>query len=386
MKQFLTFLLFGVLIFALPGCEENSTISPDDKTEQPNEKPDDPDNGKEEDPNDQPDDPNNGKEEDPNDQPDDPDNGKEEDPNDQPDDPDNDNEEELPDGVIPDNEIHYVATARVVPDWFSFGSAAYLSNEWDETTGKGVITFADAVREIGFHAFVSSIELTEIIIPNTVTTIAVAAFDNCYNLTSITLPEALSSIEVGAFLGCWSLTTFKGGLASSDGRCLIQDGNLIAFAPAGLNSYTIPDGVLSIGTWAFSYDIYGITCLSSITIPDSVTSIGEMAFQSCRGLKEVTLGNGIVSIGEMAFQYCENLTTVTIPENVTWIGNSAFENCTNLREIYCKPITPPMLATWLVFWGHALDRKFYVPVGSGEAYQTAEIWDWYAEHIEEREF
>ena len=59
----------------------------------------------------------------------------------------------------------------------------------------------------------------------------------------------------------------------------------------------IPDGVTSIGDWAFS-DCIGLT---SITIPDSVTSIGDWAFSRCRGLTSITIPSSVISIGDGAF-------------------------------------------------------------------------------------
>ena len=54
-----------------------------------------------------------------------------------------------------------------------------------------------------------------------------------------------------------------------------------------LTSVTIGNGVTSIGSSAFD----GCTSLKSITIPDSVTSIGESAFSGCSGLTSVTFKN-----------------------------------------------------------------------------------------------
>ncbi len=299
MKKVSIYLLFIALFLGLSACEENSTtvLPNQEPSEKPDEKPEKPDDG----------------------------------------------EEVNPDESIPDNEIHYIATEKIFGNYdIAFPGAVFRSNEWDEISGKGVITFEYPITTIGFHAFVSCRELIEIIIPNSVTVIETAAFDGCYNLTSITLPPNLKSIRADAFLNCWGLTTFKGGLSSSDGRCLIQEGNLIAFAPAGLTDYTIPDSVVSIGDYALSYQIYGASP-TKIVIPDSVTTLGDYAFSRCKDLTEISIGNSVYSIGECAFEVCTGLTQVTIPAHVTWIGNSAFSGCENLSEIYCKPITPPAI-------------------------------------------
>ena len=57
----------------------------------------------------------------------------------------------------------------------------------------------------------------------------------------------------------------------------------------------------------------------SYTIPNSVTSIGSYAFSGCRGLTSVTIPNSVTSIGIAAFSGCTGLTSVTIPNSVTSI-------------------------------------------------------------------
>ena len=72
------------------------------------------------------------------------------------------------------------------------------------------------------------------------------------------------------------------------------------------NTYTVPDGVEKIGSYAF----YGCDSLTSVAIPDSVTGIEKEAFFSCRNLKRATIGSGVTSIGEDAFYYCNSLKDI----------------------------------------------------------------------------
>ena len=138
-------------------------------------------------------------------------------------------------------------------------------------------TIPDGVTEIGDNAFWQCKSLINITIPHCVTSIGEEAFYLCTSLTSVTIPDSVTSIENAAFAYCSSLTNFQGKFASDDGRCLIVEGVLNSFAPAGLTEYTIPDRVTSIGEVAF----YRCTSQTSITIPDSVTSIGTYAFYGC---------------------------------------------------------------------------------------------------------
>jgi len=265
------------------------------------------------------------------------------------------------------------------------------------------VTIPSSVTEIGRDAFYVS-RITNIIIPNSVTKIEESAFGSCLSLehvtlpnslisigdrafyycslTSITIPDSVASIGEAAFDFCLSLTAFYGKYASEDNRCLIIDNVLNSFAiGCGAKEYTIPDGIISIGTHAF----YDCASLTRVTIPDSVTSIGDWAFSGCTSLTSVTIGNSVTSIGERAFYDCSSLRSVTIPDSVTSIGDYAFNNCISLTEVYCKPTTPPTAAgyysRWNTFDNNASERKIYVPHSSVSVYKSTQYWSDYADSI-----
>ena len=194
-------------------------------------------------------------------------------------------------------------------------STRKINLDLSETTG---LTY------INSDTFQSCTGLVNIIIPDSVTRIDYEAFENCSSLASITIPNSVTRIYSGrSFIGCSSLTAFNVSAnnnyycSSDDGKILYnKDKTTLLAYPSATGDVTIPDGVTSIGDYAF----YNCNSLESVTIPDSVTSIGYDAFYGCSNLASVTIGNGLTEIDYHAFGNCSSLTSVHITDLTAWIN------------------------------------------------------------------
>ena len=160
------------------------------------------------------------------------------------------------------------------------------------------------------------------------------AFKNCTELKSVSLPSTLTKIGnsygVPPFSGCHSLESIEiaegNEVYASDGNCIMRkaDNTLVL----GLKASKIPSYTEHIGSHAFRD-----SGAESIALPEGVTSIGDYAFAHNDRLKEITLPQSLTSIGKYAFLWCAALESIALPDGVTSVGNNAFSTCISLKEL-----------------------------------------------------
>ena len=241
-------------------------------------------------------------------------------------------------------------------------------------------------------------------------------FHSCTELTNIVLPNGITSIENYAFQGCTNLalTSLPNGITSI--------GNYAFYNCDNLALTNLPDAVTSIGNDAFA--------ASNVSISDfrNVTTIGEYAFHSCplttlifrkvisigdyafsnstTGIASIVFNEGLTNIGIHAFESnyddrgadLNTVSEIILPSTLQSIGYLAFAGLppevfsymTYIRKATILATTPPTIEGYKVdtsgaynVFGKGATESIVVPAGCGEAHKAAEGWSEYADKIVE---
>ena len=194
------------------------------------------------------------------------------------------------------------------------------------------------------HLYLNSTLLTELVIPDSVTSIGDEVFCGCRSLTSVTIGDSVTSIGSNAFYGCYKLvevrnlsdlTIIKG--YSNNGYIGYYALNIITDATTPSKLWQTTDGYLFYEDGETCYLLGYTGSETDLTLPADCHGkdyeIYKYAFYNHGGITSVTIGDSVTSIGDRAFYYCSSLTTVTIGNSVTSIGGSAFYECSSLTSV-----------------------------------------------------
>ena len=176
-----------------------------------------------------------------------------------------------------------------------------------------------------------------------VTEVDYRAFDNCPELTELVVPKTVTyipSISGSPKVECVTVAEENPYYRSLDGVLYGQErygrrekgeySELLYYPPAHPGEhFVIPEFVESIAAFAFS----NCQKLKSVVLADKVTSICEGAFQNCINLKSITWGVSLRFIWGKAFENCTALKSIVFPDSIEDVSSDAFRGCVNISSI-----------------------------------------------------
>ncbi|MBR6414824.1 MAG: leucine-rich repeat protein [Bacteroidales bacterium] len=266
--------------------------------------------------------------------------------------------------AAPENYIIYTTTdgSTITPSETTGFGSNFVNSTY--TSGEGRLIFDGPVTSIPNSAFNEIGKLESITFPKGVS-ISSFAIIECPDLKSIKISSSTAPSNYIIAARCPKMESFtvfaddidNGYYVSADGKSLFRSVGdqliLVGFAPSGVTSYAIPNGVTSLAEYVFQ----GCTSLTSVTFPSSLTSISTAAFNGCTGLTGSLDLSNMTSIGQIAFAGT-NFSSITLGES-TSVYYRAFIACNNLENIY-GPLATADHKCWITSDGLL---KIFAPKG-----------------------
>lgn len=215
-----------------------------------------------------------------------------------------------------------------------------------------VANMPSSITKIGNYAFSGCKSLKSIVYGDGVTELGNFAFQNS-GLTEITFPKKLKTLGQYVFKGCAAVTqnpqsvlingktvTVYKPVAVNLPKTVTSLANS-AFRDVQISSLTLPEGLASIGDYAFYNSFITSDCAKTVTIPYTVTTIGTNVFEGdiCLTKIEITdtaqFPSKLTTVGDYAFKG-SGITSFSFPASVTTTGKrdyKLFENCYSLKKV-----------------------------------------------------
>lgn len=197
-----------------------------------------------------------------------------------------------------DAAVDYISTLEEVVVNRPMKSVQPAKNPWRGNTSIKKVTFGGNCTAVFSNMFENCSSLTEINIPETVTSIAANAFAGT-GIASLDLHGGIATISSSAFQNCKSLTTVK-----------------------------INEGTTFIDALAFNG-----SPVSSLSLPASLTTIGKQAFNNCALTGDIVLPAAVARINDLAFSGNKTMATIALPASLANLGEGVFQGCTGLTAI-----------------------------------------------------
>ena len=227
--------------------------------------------------------------------------------------------------------------------------------------------------------YIGDKEATDIVVPASIKEVRSFAFCGYQFLNSVTFEEGVEKIGASAFE---RVPLKKFNIPST-----VKEIGAKAFYNHQASTITIPAGLTRVGSEALSGDkiseyvvdennpkysayqgiLYDKSRRTLIHCPNYRPGFREDKVRTAVGVP-----SSVTAIRARSFSY--NLEKLTLPASVRSIEDGAFVNTQKLRNLYVY--TPqPIPVTYNTFHLNAVNKlKVHVPVGAGDAYRAAPVW------------
>lgn len=157
----------------------------------------------------------------------------------------------------------------------------------------------------------------------------------CNNITELVIPNSITTLSSSSFWREDNSTLFKVDLSQSN---VTEIPNECFKNIKKLNNVLLPKNLIKIGNDAFN----GCSSITNIELGNSVTELGQYAFAGS-GLLRITLPQQITKISIGLFQSCQSLEEVYINGDITNIERFAFSDCKKIYKIVLKDSTAAVI-------------------------------------------
>lgn len=235
-------------------------------------------------------------------------------------------------------------TAQVGKNYSGLGSSSLSEYEGandgvciiPEKVSKNGVEYT--VTKIASDAFYMNKKIKVLVVPDTVKELSQYAV-GFSNIQYLYIGAGVTSDSSWPYHGCEYLREIKVSpdnktLKDIDGVLYTADGKDLLMNPACRKGsvrteYVIPDGVMYIDQYAFSFAKY-----SKVLLPESMKSIGQYAFDISE-LTEIDLKN-VGGIGLYAFRGCDQLHKVEFPNGNYNLHDNIMDNGGIIRAMFIK--------------------------------------------------
>lgn len=219
-------------------------------------------------------------------------------------------------------------------------------------------------------------KLTNIYLPNTITSIESNCFGNSKQLVDLSIPASVTSVSSSFVNGCSALTTLYVGSGSSsydalNGVLYTKDLKTLVRYPEGLTatSFSVRSGVTAIASYAFYK-----AKLTSISLPTTLQSIGSSTFSNS-SIKTLSIPASVTSVATTSFSSMSSLTSFSVASGSSTLSTDTrgalFDKNKTILKAYplgntSTTYTIPSTVVELeydAFWGHDYLKTITLPNG-----------------------